>query len=52
MARDSSAGCLNRRQLRLFVARHSELKTVSLRQTAFSRLKKDTIPESLQAFKS
>ncbi len=51
MAGDSPAGGLNRRQFGFLNGRHCDLKTVRLRQTAVFRLKKDTIPESLQAFK-
>ena len=51
MARDAAASGLNRLLLDQFGARHSVLKTVSLRQTAVSRLRIDMIPESLQAFK-
>lgn len=51
MARDAAASGLNRLLLDQFGTRHGVLKTVSLRQTAVSRLKIDMIPESLQAFK-
>jgi hypothetical protein len=51
MPRDPPAGGVHLRQFDFLGARHSVLKTVSLRQTAVFRLKRGMILESLQAFK-